>query len=67
MNNIPPKAVATFANLLIKEVLATANDWTELQLNQVEPSSARYAAERIKHNARKELIEYLTRSYGELN
>jgi hypothetical protein len=67
VKNIPPTTVATFANLLVKEVLATASDWTESQLSQVEPSSAKYAAERIKHNARKELIEYLTRSYGELN
>jgi len=63
VRNIPPKATAVFANLIIKEVLATASDWTEGQLNKAGYTSSYNA---VEYNARKELIEYLTRSYGEL-
>jgi hypothetical protein len=67
MKNLPIKAVAFFANLLIKEVIETADNWTQAQMDKTKKESAHYAAEVIKYKARQELIAYLTRSYGELN
>ena len=61
------KVLSRIINGVIREVLDTADFWTEVEMRSTDPKSASYAAERIKYKARKDLIRYITRSYGELN
>lgn len=66
MKQFNSQTVAMFSNLIIKELLETADTWTDATFTKDSTKPGNYATEVIRYKARKELITYLTKSYGEL-